>query len=61
MSELTPLQQNRRIVQDFTQTTLAGIPGLFARLTYIASLRDLSSGCYEHAGLAALSPQEALK
>lgn len=61
MSELTPLQQNRRIVQDFTQTTLAGIPGFFARLTYIASLRDLSSGCYEHAGLAALYPQEALQ
>jgi hypothetical protein len=61
MTELTQLQQNRRIVQDFTLTTLAGIPGLFARLTYIASLRDLSSGRYEHAGLAALYPEEALQ
>ncbi len=38
MRTLTQLQQNRRVVQDFTQTTLAGIPGLFARLAYIASL-----------------------
>jgi hypothetical protein len=55
------LQQNRRIVQDFTLTTLAGIPGHFSRLAYMASLRDLSSGRYEHAGLAALYPDEALQ
>ena len=61
MTALTQLQQNRRIIQDFTLTTLAGIPALFARLTYIASLRDLSSGRYEHAGLAALYPDEALQ
>jgi hypothetical protein len=61
MTSLTKLQQNRKIVQDFTLSTLAGIPGLFARLAYIASLRDLSSGRYEHAGLAALYPQEALQ
>jgi hypothetical protein len=56
---ITELQQNRRIIQDFTLTTLAGIPGEFGRLTYTASLRDLSSGRYEHAGLAALYPDEA--
>jgi hypothetical protein len=61
MKALTQLQQNRRIIQDFTLTTLAGIPGLFARLTYIASLRDFSSGRYDHAGLAALYPDEALQ
>ncbi|HYL83683.1 MAG TPA: hypothetical protein VE263_05580 [Candidatus Angelobacter sp.] len=61
MQALTKLQQNRKIVQDFTLTTLAGIPTLFGRLTYIASLRDLSSGRYEHAGLAALYPEEALQ
>jgi hypothetical protein len=61
MTPLTKLQQNRKIVQDFTLSTLAGIPGLFARLAYIASLRDLSSGRYEHAGLAALYPEEALQ
>jgi hypothetical protein len=61
MRTLTQLQQNRRIVQDFTLTTLAGIPGHFARLVYIASLRDLSSGRYEHEGLAAIYPDEALQ
>ena len=61
MRTLTQLQQNRRVVQDFTQTTLAGIPGLFARLAYISSLRDLSSGRYEHAGLCALYPHEAIQ
>src|SRR5713226_8072458 len=61
MGTLTQLQQNRRVIQDFTVTTLAGIPGEFARLVYIASLRDLSSGRYEHAGLAALYPEEALQ
>jgi len=60
MAALTQLQQNRKIVQDFT-TTLAGIPGLFARLIYMGSLRDLSSGRYEHAGLSALYPEEALQ
>jgi hypothetical protein len=61
MQSLTQLQQNRRIVQDFTLTTLAAIPGLFARLAYMASLRDLSSGRYEHAGMSALYPDEALQ
>jgi hypothetical protein len=58
---LTQFQQNRRIIQDFTLTTLAGIPGEFSRLTYMASLRDLSSGRYEHAGLAALYPDDAIQ
>jgi hypothetical protein len=61
MSTLTQFQQNRRVIQDFTQTTLAGIPGLFARLAYMASLRDLSSGRYEHAGLAALYPDASIQ
>jgi hypothetical protein len=58
---ITELQRNRRIIQDFTLTTLAGIPGEFGRLTYMASLRDLSSGRYEHAGLAALYPDDAIQ
>jgi hypothetical protein len=61
MKTLTQLQQNRRIIQDFTMTTLAGIPGLFSRLTYVASLRDLSTGRYEHAGLAAVYPEPAIQ
>lgn len=61
MKMITQLQQNRRIIQDFTLTTLAGISSLFSRLAYMASLRDLSSGRYEHAGLAALYPDEAIQ
>ena len=61
MKTLTQLQQNRRIIQDFTVTTLAGIPSLFSRLTYVSSLRDLSSGRYEHAGLAAVYPDQAMQ
>lgn len=61
MRALTQLQQNRRVVQDFTQTTLAAIPGQFSRLSYLASLRDLSSGRYEHSGLSALYPDEAIQ
>ncbi len=61
MGTQTQLQQNRRVIQDFTSTTLAIIPSAFARLTYMASLRDLSSGRYEHAGLTALYPAEAVQ
>src|SRR6195256_7117049 len=61
MRTLTQLQQNRRVVQVFPLTTFSRIPGLFARLAYMASLRELSSGRYEHAGLAALYPDAAIQ
>jgi hypothetical protein len=61
MKVLTQLQQNSRVVQDFTLTTLEGLPGSFSRLVYISSLRDLSSGRYEHAGLAVLYEDEAIQ
>ena len=61
MAALTKLQQNRRIIQDFTLNTLEGIPGPYARLVYVASLRDLSSGRYEHEGLTALYPEGAVQ
>jgi hypothetical protein len=32
--------------------TLAGIPAMLGRLTYLASLRNPNSGTYEHFGLA---------
>jgi hypothetical protein len=57
----TQLEQNRHIIHDFAVTTLSAIPNEFGRLTYIASLRDLSTGRYEHAGLAALYPEEAIQ
>jgi hypothetical protein len=61
MKFLTQLQQNSRVVQDFTLTTLEALPGPFARLVHIASLRDLSTGRYEHAGLSVLYPDEAIQ
>jgi hypothetical protein len=61
MDTATQLQQNRRIIHDFTSATLAALPGSFARLAYIASLRDLSNNIYDHPGLAAVYPQEAVQ
>ena len=61
METLTQLQQNRRVIQDFTSTTLAVIPSPFARLAYMASLRDLSSGRYEHDGLMAVYQREPVQ
>jgi hypothetical protein len=61
MGTLTQLQQNRRIIQDFTSTSLAILPNPFARLVYMASLRDLGSNVYEHAGLAAVYSREAVQ
>ncbi len=61
MSMQTQLEQNRHIIHDFAINTLAAIPNDFGRLTYITSLRDLSTGRYEHAGLAALYPAEAIQ
>ena len=61
MESLERFQQNRRIIQDFTTTTLAAIPSEFGRLLYVASLRDLSSGRYDHAGLTAMYPREAVQ
>jgi len=53
--------RNKCVVRDFTATTLAAIPNLYGRLIYIASLRDLSTGNYEHSGLAALYSPEAIQ
>src|SRR4030095_10375941 len=58
MDEILRIQP---IVRDFTATTLAAIPNVFGRLTYIASLRDLSSGRYEHSGLAAVYAGDAVQ
>lgn len=58
MDQVLRVQQ---VVSDFTAATLAAIPTVYGRLIYIASLRDLSSGRYEHAGLAAVYSPEAVQ
>jgi hypothetical protein len=61
MDTLTQLQQNRRIIHDLTLSTLARISSSFSRLAYLASLRDISTNVYEHAGLTAVYPQIAVQ
>lgn len=61
MDTLTQLQQNRRIIHDLTLSTLVRISNPFLRLAYLASLRDISTNVYDHAGLSALYPQPAVQ
>jgi hypothetical protein len=61
MDTITQLQQNRRIILDLTSSTLGVLPGSFARLAFIASLRDLSTNTYDHPGLTAVYSLEAVQ
>jgi hypothetical protein len=61
MDTLTQLQQNRRIIHDLTRSVLGKISNSFSRLAYLASLRDISTNVYEHAGLSAVYPQTAVR
>ena len=60
MSTFAQLQQNRRIIQDFTSTALAGISNPFGRLAYVASLKQTSNQ-YQHAELAAVYGNEEVQ
>lgn len=60
MTDLDQFYQEQRIVEDFTQRTLRGIPGNLSRLVHVATLRDLATGRYSHAGLAAIYSEEAV-
>ncbi len=60
METLERFQQNRKVIEDFTARTLAAIPSVYARLAYVASLRDLGSGRYQHEGLEADYPEQAV-
>jgi hypothetical protein len=61
MDTLTQLQQNRRIIHDLTLSTLARICSPFSRLAYLASLREMTTNVYDHAGLSAVYPQIAVR
>jgi hypothetical protein len=55
--EATP-RSARRPGGDFLRTTLHQIPTVFGRLVYLSSLRDRTSGAYEHEGLERLFGRE---
>jgi len=54
-------QQTRKVVEDLTARTLAGIPTEFGKLLYLSSLRDISTGDYVHEGLVARYSREAVQ
>ncbi|HKV27494.1 MAG TPA: hypothetical protein VJN90_04385 [Candidatus Acidoferrales bacterium] len=60
MEALDEFHQNQRIIEDFASTTLAGIPGDLCRLLHIATLRDMATGRYHHAGLETLYSEPAV-
>ncbi len=60
MGSLESFERNRRLIEDFSTRTLGAIPSEYARLVYVATLRDLPSGRYEHAGLTSRYPEGAV-
>jgi hypothetical protein len=54
MASWEPFDRIRRLTEDLTERTLAGISSEYGKLIYLASLRDLASGIYRHEGLEAL-------
>ena len=54
MASWASFDRNRRLTEDLTERTLAGISSEYGKLIYLASLRDLASGIYRHEGLEAL-------
>jgi hypothetical protein len=61
MEFLERFRENRAVVEDFSSRTLAAISTDFARLHYISSLRDSTTGLYEHAGLRSLYPENSVQ
>jgi hypothetical protein len=60
MEALDEFRQNHRVIEDFASTTLAGIPGDLCRLLHVATLRDMGTGQYRHAGLEAIYSEPAV-
>lgn len=59
METLERYRRNKRVIDDFTARTLAAIPGDYARLAYVASLREGEQG-YRHDGLAARFSEDSV-
>lgn len=57
-SEESSTALDRGAAADVWRNTLSQIPSVFGRLVYLASLRNLNSGRYEHHGLALLFGEE---
>lgn len=54
------MESKPRPAQELWRRTLANIPSIYARLAFLASLRDVNTGRYEHHGLAMIfGPEEA--
>ena len=60
MEALDEFQQTHRVIEDFASTTLEGIPGDLCRLLYVATLRDMGTGRYRHAGLETIYSEPAV-
>jgi hypothetical protein len=61
MEPLEHFQESRAVIEDFSSRTLAAIPTDFARLHYVSSLKDASTGRYEHEGLMSLYPENSVQ
>lgn len=59
MESLERFRQSKKVIEDFTSRTLSAIPNDYARLFYISSLREPSSGEYRHDGLETLYGRDA--
>jgi hypothetical protein len=54
MGNWSSFERNQNVVQDVSSGTHAGFHSEYGKLVYLASLRDLASGRYVHAGLEAI-------
>lgn len=61
MESLERFQRSRAVIEDFSSQTLAAISSEFGRLYYVSSLKDSSSGRYEHDGLMSLYSENAVQ
>jgi hypothetical protein len=54
-------KQSRSVIEDFTSTSLAAIASDYGRLYYISSLKNPTTGRYQHDGLAELYSEDSVQ